>query len=439
MLGRLFAPPERRALTWETVFPLEADNPLATLSGTSISQRNALCLAAVYDAVRIIADPISTLPIGTFIRERGTRRPYYPQPAWVQQPDPDPSVHRSDHYQALIVSLLLNGNYYGRILRDGGEILAISPLDPTRVEPRKNDRGFVEFHIDGGGTVLPSSDVVHITELREPGQIKGTSRIDRLRETFGIGQALDQYVARYFGQGTVSSGIVEVPGEMTQEQADALKAQFERNSRGLRNAHRPNVLTGGAKYSKIADDAERAQLTAARDFFVLEVSRAFKIPPSKLGVNTPGTRAYASVEQDNIDFTTTTLAFYVAKIEEAYSRLLRPRDVFLRMNVDALLRGDTQTRYTAYAQALDSGWAAINDVRRLEDMAPVDGGDQMRVPLENINLTAANVVETEKNVGMAVELINAGADPAATLAAFGLPAIPWRERESTDDDPPTAA
>jgi HK97 family phage portal protein len=430
MLGRLFGSDlerEDRSITWKSLWDSDSGMFPTSLSGVSVTQRNALALSAVYDAVRIIADPICTLPLGTYIRSGGERRPYYPQPAWIEQPDPDPSVHRSDHYQALIVSLLLNGNYYGRILRDGPDILAIAPLDPTRVEPRKNERGFVEFEIDGKGPWLPASDIVHITELREPGALKGTSRIDRLRETFGIGKALDDYVARYFGSGTLSSGIVTVPGEMTSEQADRLKDQFEKNTRGLRNAHRPNVLSGGAKFERMSASAEEAQLTAARDFFVLEVSRAFKIPPSKLGVNTPGTRAYASVEQDNIDFTTTTLRFYVSKIEEAYSRLLAPKPVFLRMNMEALLRGDLASRFAAYSQATQGGWMSINQIARLEDWPAVDGGDEYRVPLANVDLGAAHVVEDQMKVDMAVKLIDAGADPAATLAAFGLPPIEFAD------------
>ena len=380
-----------------------------------------LSQAAVFDAVRLIADPVCTLPIGTFIRQNGERRPFYPQPAWIEQPDPDPSVHRSDHYQQIMISLLLNGNSYGRILRDAGEIMAIAPIDPMRVEPRRTKTGVVEFVIDGGAA-LAASDVVHITEMREPGALKGTSRVDRLREVFGIGKALDEYVARYF-TGTLSSGIVTYPGEMSPEQAKTLKDEFEKNSKGLRNAHRPNVLTGGAKYERIAATADEAQLTQARDFFTLEVARAFKIPPSKLGVNTPGTRAYASVEQDNIDFVTTTLRYYVYKIEEAYSRLLQPKAAFVKMNMEALLRGDQASRFTAYSQGVQAGFLSINDIHRLEDMRPVDGGDTYRVPLANVDLGAANITETQMRVEMAVQLITSGFAPEAALSAVGLPGI----------------
>lgn len=422
MLGKLFGGgDERRDISWKSLWLTDGENPMRTLSGTVVTQHNVIALAAVFDAVRLIADPICTLPIGTFIRQNGERRPFYPQPAWIEQPDPDPSVHRSDHYQAIMISLLLSGNYYGRILRDKGEIIAIAPIAPNRVEPRRKANGFVEFVIDGT-TPLQSADIVHITEMREPGALKGTSRIDRLKDVFGIGKALDEYVARYF-TGTLASGIVTYPGEMSPEQAKTLKDEFEKNSKGLRNAHRPNILTGGADYKTIGNTAEQAQLTQARDFFTLEVARAFKIPPSKLGVNTPGTRAYASVEQDAIDFVTNTLRYYVFKIEEAYSRILQPSTAFVRMNMEALLRGDQASRFTAYSQGVQAGFLSINDIHRLEDMRPVDGGDTYRVPLANVDLGAANITETQMRVDMAVNLITAGFDPKSALTAAGLPTI----------------
>lgn len=419
--ARLLPGGEDRNITWKSLWLTDSDQPMATLSGVTVTQQNALALSAVFDAVRLIADPICTLPIGTFIQQNGERRPFYPQPAWIEQPDPDPAVHRSDHYQALMISLLLNGNYYGRILRDRGEVVAIAPIDPRRVEPRKNRQGFVEFVVDST-TVLPSSEVVHITEMREPGALKGISRIERLKEVFGIGKALDEYVARYF-TGTLASGLVLVPGDMSPEQAKTLKDEFEKNSKGLRNAHRPNILTGGAKYERIAPTAVESGLSTHRDFFTLEVARAFKIPPSKLGVISDGTRSYASVEQDNIDFVTTTLRYYVYKIEEAYSRLLQPSAAFIRMNMEALQRGDQQSRYAAYSQGIQAGFLSINDIHRLEDMAPVDGGDIYRVPLENINIDAAALVETEKKSLMAARLINVGFEPSSVLAALDLPAM----------------
>jgi hypothetical protein len=132
--------------------------------------------------------------------------------------------------------------------------------------------------------------------------------------------------------------------------------------------------------------------------------------------------SYASVEQNNINFVTHTLRPYVAKIEDAYSALL-PDGAFIRFNVDGLLRGDFATRMNGYSIGSQAGFLSVNDIRRFEDLRPVTGGDVYRVPLANVDLGAASLVETDKRVTMAQKLINSGFDPAGVLSALGLPAI----------------
>jgi hypothetical protein len=141
-----------------------------------------------------------------------------------------------------------------------------------------------------------------------------------------------------------------------------------------------------------------------------------------LGVTTPGAMSYNSVEQQNINFVQHTLRSYIAKIEDAYSQLL-PAGAFLRFNIDGLLRGDFATRMQGYSIGSQAGFLSTNDIRRSEDLRPVDGGDVYRVPLANVDLAAASLVETDKRVGMATKLVQVGFDPASVLAALNLPAI----------------
>jgi hypothetical protein len=155
---------------------------------------------------------------------------------------------------------------------------------------------------------------------------------------------------------------------------------------------------------------------------VREIARVFKIQPIMLGITDAGGMSQASVEQQHIQFVTITLRPYVHKLEEAFSRLL-PSQAFLRFNMDGLLRGDLQSRFTAYSIGTQAGFLSTNDVRRREDLPPVDGGDAHRVPLANVNLEAANIVEQDRRVQMAVRLINVGFDPAEVLASLDLPAM----------------
>ena len=161
---------------------------------------------------------------------------------------------------------------------------------------------------------------------------------------------------------------------------------------------------------------------------VEDVARAFNIPPHLLGL--PGTNTYASVEQNNIAFVTHTLRPIVSKIETAMSRLLKilpgGENAFIKFSMDGLLRGDANSRFGAYSTGIQAGYLTVNDIRRFEDLYPIEGGDVLRVPLANVNIDAADLVADDKRVTMANKLILAGFEPAEVLAAFGLPAIPHK-------------
>lgn len=427
MLGRLFAAPqvEERDLSYQQVWGSGLDvSTMTTWSGAFVNQANSLQLGAVYACVRLLGDTISALPTDTFVRLNGDRQVYRPRPAWVTEPD-GPGSSRIDYMQQVVTSMLLSHGAVIQVLRGGnGEVVALVPLDPTRVEVRRNPGSRQrEFVIDGGSAVLPQSDVLYITEMRRPGQLKGVSRVDEVKQTLGLAKALDEFAARYFSNGANTSGIIEFPGNLTQEQAKDLVDAFEAGHKGLKKAHRPGVLAGGAKFMKTGSDGEQAQMLESRQFAVEEIARIFRVPPSMIGLNTPGAMSYASVEHNAIQFVRYSLLPLVAKIEEAHSRLL-PGDVFLRMNMDGLLRGDSATQAQIFSTALQAGYMSVNDIRRILDLRPVEGGEQVRVPLANIDLTAAGIVEQRERVEMAAKLVQSGYSPEAVLAAMGLPTIP---------------
>jgi HK97 family phage portal protein len=427
MLANLFGsqPMEERNLSYQQVWGSGIDvSGFATWSGSVINQQNALQVGAAYACVRLLSDTISTLPVDTFIRRDGNRLPFRPRPAWVYEPE-GPGSSRIEYYKQIVTSMLLSHGAVVQILRNGaGEVVALQPLDPTRVEIRRN-RGtrMREFVVDGGTVVLPGEDVLYITEMRRPGSLKGVSRVDELKQTLGLAKALDEFASRYFSNGANTSGMIEFPGNLTQEQAKDLVDAFEAGHKGLKRAHRPGVLSGGAKFVKTGADGEQSQMLQSRQFAVEEVARIFRVPPSMIGLNTPGAMSYASVEHNAIQFTRYSLTPLIAAIEEAHNRLL-PGDSFLRVNMDGLLRGDSATQAQVFSTALQAGYMSVNDVRNLMDMRPVEGGDTPRVPLANIAVNAADIVEERERVEMAAKLVQSGYDPTAVLAALGLPAMP---------------
>jgi HK97 family phage portal protein len=427
MLANLFGgqPMEERNLSYQQVWGSGIDvSGFATWAGTVVNQKNALEIGAAYACVRLLSDTISTLPVDTFIRRDGNRLPYRPRPAWVYEPE-GPGSSRIEYYKQIVVSMLLSHGAVVQILRNGnGEIVALQPLDPTRVDIRRNrETRLREFVIDGGQAILPGEDVLYIPEMRRPGSLKGVSRVDELKQTLGLAKALDEFASRYFSNGANTSGMIEFPGNLTQEQAKDLVDAFEAGHKGLKKAHRPGVLSGGAKFVKTGSDGEQAQMLESRQFAVEEVARVFRCPPSMIGLNTPGAMSYASVEHNAIQFTRYSLTPLIAAIEEAHNRLL-PGDVFLRVNMDGLLRGDSATQAQVFSTALQAGYMSVNEARGLMDLRPVDGGDNPRVPLANIAVASAGIVEERERVEMAAKLVQSGYEPAAVLSALGLPAMP---------------
>lgn len=418
MLERLLARTEERALSFQTIWGAGDTYALSTKAGTVVTQETAMRIGTVYACVRLISDSISTLPVGPYRRFQGERLPVFPRPMWLDFPELD--VTRVDHFQQVLVSLLVDGNAFVRIVRDDEGIVGLIVLNPYHVTIHRDGLGRIYYRVHD--ETLTPDQMLHIVDLRKPGQLRGESRIDLLKEQLGLAAALEEFAARFFGNGSTTQGIIEFPGALTKEQAKNLVDGFEQSHKGLRRAHRPGVLSSGAKFVKTGVNPNEAQMLESRQMSVEEIARIFRCPPSMLGVTTPGAMSYASVEANQIHFVTHTLRPYIVKLEDAYSKLL-PEGQFIKFSVDGLLRGDSQTRSNIYSQGIQAGWLSINDIHRLEDMAAVEGGDVYRVPLANVDLSAANLVETDKRVQMAQRLVQSGFEPSAVLQAMGLPAI----------------
>lgn len=417
MLGNLFG--EERALSYQQIFANGEDFTTQTEAGVTINADSAFKIVAFFSAVSLYSDTISTLPVDAFIRLDGDRKPYRPKPTWIDQPDVD--LSRQAHYGQVVTSLLVNGNSYTRVFRDrNGDVVNLVVIDPLKVKVERSALGRKIFIIDGEPKPLTSKEVIHIIDLAIPGSLYGISRIDKLKDALGVATALQNFAARFFMQGATTQGVIEFPGNLIPEQLRAIQEGFDSRHKGWRKAHKTGVLFGGATYKDTSVPNDQAQFLESRRFAVEEIARAFNIPLHMLGI--PGTNTYASVEQNNLQWISHSLRPILEKIEWSYSQLL-PGNAFIKFNFNALLRGDLQSRATAYSILLQQGASTINEVRKLEDMPPVDGGDVPRVPLANVSLSAANLQETQLRVDMADKLVKDGFDPAGVLAALSLPPI----------------
>jgi len=366
------------------------------------------------------------LPVDCFVNRDGARFPFRPKPSWVDQPDVD--LPRQAFYSSVVTSLLLDGNAFIRVYSNRrGEVVNLVVLNPTTVQIVRNGIGRLQFNVVGEEQPLTSDEILYIPDLLRPGQVRGVSRVTALKENFGLALALEKFAATFFGSGTNLAGVIEFPGNLTQEQADNLRSGFDSRHSGWSRSNRTGVLSGGAQFKPTMVSPEQSSLIDTRRFAVEDVARALNIPPHLLGL--PGTMSYSSVEENNRAFLTSTVQPLISKVEGCLSPLMRRspggENAYVKFNMDALLRANIQARTAAYSTGLQAGYLTINDVRRMEDMLPVEdeAANQVRVPLANVTITDQSISAEEKKVRMANVLVLSGYDPAESLAAVGLDPI----------------
>lgn len=417
----------KRAVSFQQLWGSGGDfDTFNSLSATRVNSETAFQVNAIFSAVSLISDTIASLPVDAYTRTDGNRFPFNPRPAWVQNPDIDTT--KEAFWGAAIVSLLLDGNCYVRIYsNERGDVVNLNVLNPHQVEVKRNGIGRVMFAVEGEPEMLSSDSIIFIPDVVRPGHLKGVSRVDALKENWGLAIALQSYAAKFFGSGTQTSGVIEYPGNLTGDQARMLQEGFDARHKGWQKAHRTAILSGGAKYTPTSVENDKAQFIDSRRMAVEDVARAFKIPTHLLGV--PGTNTYSSVEQNNLAWVTHCLRPLVQKLETAFNPLLSRvpggENAFIKFNMDALLRADLTARMSAYSVGLQAGFLTINDVRRLEDLRPIEdpAADTVRVPLANVNIDAADLTATDRKTMMVQRLVSSGFKPSQVLAALGMSPI----------------
>jgi len=414
---------ESRAISFQSLWGAGDSTIYETQSSAFVDYTTSLQVNAVWACVSLISDTVSSLPVDTYIRRDGIAFPYRPKPSWVSKPDVMlPSIA---FWQQCMTSLLIDGNAFVRIFRDSnGEIINMMVLNPLAVKITRNPLGQKLFAYTGEhGKVLSTDDVLHIAgSILLPGELRGKSPIETLKENIGLAISLESFAARFFGQGTLTQGIIEYPGALSAEQASNLAKSFDQAHKGYRRAHKTGILSGGASFKATTIANDQAQMLDSRRMAVEDIARAYRVPLNMIGLNQPGSQSYNSNEQNAIGFVVHTLRPWLSKLEDAFSNLL-PDSAFLAFSTDDLLRGDYATRIEGYSKMLQNGVFTVNEVRRKENMRPIDNGDVARVPLTNVDINAAGLVEDETKVAMAQKLISLGFVPEDVLKSLGLPKI----------------
>lgn len=421
---------EKRAIN-QYVEPLIPGRPaFATPSGIEVTPDSAIRMSTVYACVRLLGDTIASLPMGAYVR-RGRNRISYASiygeaPTWVLQPNPEST--RLEFLEQVLASLNLHGNAYILTVRDSNnEVVELYVVHPDDIRVSRPNPGapLVYKMRDAYGNFsreLSRDEILHIPLFRLPGSHYGLSPIGAARLTIGAAMAADTYAAAYFGNAANPGGVIEAQGDLTKEQAEDMARNWSINHAGPNRAGKIGILTNGASFRPLAINAQDAQLLDTRRFNVEDIARLFRVPISLLGHPVAGAMSFASVEAQNLSFVQHSLRPLLERLEQALSQLLPEKDGFVKFNLDALLRGTTIERFQAYTSGLTNGFLSLNDVRAVEDLAPLgDMGDQYRVPLQNIDAADAKDVGLQLRSEIAARLIQVGFEPSAVLAAVGMP------------------
>jgi len=430
---RIKAAEQKRTNNSQWVEPLIPGRPAYMApSGIDVNADSAIRMSTVYACVRLLGDTISSLPLAAYVR-RGRNRISYAsvygsQPAWINKPNPEAS--RLEFYEQIIASLNIHGNAFILTVRDDmdevQEVYCVHP-DDVRIERPRPGEPIIYKMRDEEGTysrILTAREMKHIPLFRLPGSLYGLGPIAAARLTIGAAMAADTYAAAYFGNAANPGGVIEVPGELTEEQASDIGRDWNVTHTGPYRAGKIGILSGGAQFRPLTLNAADAQLLEARRFNVEDIARLFRVPISLLGHPVAGAMSFASVEAQNLSFVQHSLRPLLERIEQSMSELLPEPDGFIKFNLDALLRGTTLERFDAYTKGLREGFLSLNDVRAVEDLSPLGtAGDQFRVPLQNIDAADAPDVGLKLRAEIAASLIQVGFDPKAVTEAVGLPAM----------------
>lgn len=364
---------------WSTV-----GGPLAlpSASGQLVTEDSAKRLSAVWACYKILTEAMGQMPLHLFQRRGDERERAREHPVdRLLTKEPHPELYPFEFKERMQGFAIFRQTAVAEIEWEGSRPVSLMPLHPDRVRRARieSPRMKVWEHLEDDGRTwrrIPDDEIF---------RLPGTPVLDFARDSFGAAQALEAYSSKTFQTGVRPSGfIAQDPGTSYSEDAKTLiKARIMENHGGSENAGGVLWLPEGLKWNQIGMTNLQAEFVASKAFTVADVSRWFRIPPYMLGLLESGTVSYASVSQQSLDFVVYTLMPWIRRWEEAVagSLILDTDRFFAEFKTADMLRGTTEERYGVYAVALQWGILSVNEVRRLENMNPIDGGDEHLKPL----------------------------------------------------------
>lgn len=368
---------QRAVLPWNVYG--DEDVGTKTTSGARVSEDIALKQSVVYASVTLIADGVASLaPMAFTMADDGTKtRQTIPQ--WIRKPHPE--IRRFDVWNQLMVSVLAWGNAYARFIRrpSDGVIIGLMPIDPSTMETEwdPNKPGYRRYREGGSRNRWESSyEIFHIQGPTLPGAAKGMSVISYAREAIGLGMTLEEYGARYFGQGSQAKVVIEIPQGVNENQAKDIVKTFERFHRGKLNWHRPAIMSGGGKLHQITIPPDDAQFLESRDFQAVEIARWFRVPPHRVGIINKSTSWGSGLAEENMAMLQHTFRPWILRMEgalTAYAPGGEDRGLLIKLGDDVLQRGTFKEAADTWSMLVEKGLATPDEGRVKLGLKPMGG------------------------------------------------------------------
>ncbi|WP_404861855.1 phage portal protein [Georhizobium sp. MAB10] len=366
-------------------------------AGEAVNDQSALGLSAVWACVNLLSGTIATLPLMVYRTVNGERQVDRGHPLYrVLHDSPNYDQTSVDFWEFITASLELWGNAYARIERSAGQVRGLHPINPALVSVRRLPRGTIEYRWteDGRSYIETDQNVFHVRGFGG-NPLGGMSTLHFGRNTFSLARAIDRSAGGMFKNGLRPSGVLTFDKWLTPEQRELAEVKLAEKFVGAINSGKPLVLEGGTKWEQLTINPEDAQMLESRGFSVEEICRFFGVPPFMIGHTEKSTSWGTGLEQQTLGFQKFTLRRRLKRIEQAVMKqLLTPQEraagIVVEFNLEGLLRADSAGRARFYQQMTAIGAMTINEVRALENLPPVEGGDVPRMQMQNVPITQAD-------------------------------------------------
>jgi HK97 family phage portal protein len=361
-------------------------------AGEQVSTQGALNLSAFWACTRITAQTIASLSLEVLeVREGGVKVPAPDHPLHtILHDSPNADQTAMEFWAGRVLGLCTTGNAFAekKVTRFGG-IVSLDAMPADTLVERKDGRLWYSFSDRGKPERLPEEKVLHIRAFGDGDM--GMSPVHHARQTLGIAIASERAAGQVFSKGLRAKGFFTFPGKLTPEQREDARKNFaERYS--APNAPGVGILEAGVDFKAVNITPRDAELILSRRFNVEEICRWMGVPPIIIGHAAEGQTMWGTgVEQIMQGWYTLSLRAQLKNIEQAITkRVLRPEERLkyrIKFNFEDLLRGDSSKRAAFYTALLNAGVMTINEVRRLEGLPPVPGGDVVRMQMQNVPIT----------------------------------------------------